>query len=119
MKTTVTLAQHSLGHLQTINNALQENCLYFMGRNHIDALVYLKAEKLEFVYEWREQQEHALRSEKGTGMTSAQVIAFVQRYMPSYELYLSGLETGIFEESGKQMNIEMGDLREIIKVKVI
>jgi len=35
------------------------------------------AENPSFVYDWRLQQERALRAVKGTGMTDEQVINFV------------------------------------------
>lgn len=43
----------------------------------LDAFVHIDAENTQYVYDWRLQQEAALRAAKGTGMTDAQVINFV------------------------------------------
>lgn len=43
----------------------------------LDAFVHIDAEKTTYVYDWRLQQEAALRTAKGTGMTDEQVINFV------------------------------------------
>lgn len=43
----------------------------------LDAFVHIDAENTQYVYDWRLQQEAALRAAKGTGMTDSQVINFV------------------------------------------
>lgn len=43
----------------------------------LDAFVHIDAEQTTYVYDWRLQQEAALRASKGTGMTDEQVIHFV------------------------------------------
>lgn len=45
------------------------------------------AEKTEYVYEWRLEQESALRVAKGSGMTDEQVVKFVDgcRSLPAGE----------------------------------
>lgn len=53
----------------------------------LDLTVYLRPEKLDFVYAWRLQQEHDMRSKFGKGMTDDEVKKFVDQYMPAYELY--------------------------------
>ncbi|WPK26883.1 hypothetical protein PUMCH_004251 [Australozyma saopauloensis] len=52
-----------------------------------DRFVYLKTDVEKNVYKWRLQQEADLISKRGTGMTDAQVVQFVDRYMPMYVLY--------------------------------
>lgn len=39
--------------------------------------MHLDAEKLEYVYAWRLQQEHNLIKLKGAGMTDEQVVVFI------------------------------------------
>lgn len=46
-----------------------------------DSPFYRDAEDLEYVYEWRIQQEHGLIKLKGSGMTDEQVRAFVDSCM--------------------------------------
>jgi hypothetical protein len=43
----------------------------------LDALIHLDAEELDYVYEWRLEQEHELIKEKGTGMSDEAVRRFV------------------------------------------
>lgn len=45
--------------------------------SYFGALVFIDAVDTLFVYEWRLQQERALREAKGTGMKDKQVIEFV------------------------------------------
>ena len=47
----------------------------------IDWLVYLKIPGLHKVLEWRELQESRLRQERGTGMSTDEVRAFVEPYL--------------------------------------
>jgi pantothenate kinase-related protein Tda10 len=50
-------------------------------------LIQIRPESYDYVYEWREEQEHAMIARRGAGMTDEQVEAFVRRYMPGYELW--------------------------------
>ncbi|MEQ3513746.1 kinase [Pseudoalteromonas sp. BZB3] len=45
-----------------------------------DKLVFLNAQSFECVYSWRLQQEHQLIKRAGTGMSSKEVIAFIQYF---------------------------------------
>lgn len=45
------------------------------------------AKELDYVYEWRIQQEHDLIKQKGTGMSDEQVRAFVDGCTSSSLLY--------------------------------
>ena len=45
--------------------------------SYFGALIFIDAVDTLFVYEWRLQQERALREAKGTGMKDKQVIEFV------------------------------------------
>ena len=94
----VTLPDHSLDHLNSINTCLESYCESFMGPQHFDYLVHLDTNNLANVFDWRMQQEHALREHGQGAMTDESVVAFVQGYMPAYELYLEKLRTGFFEQ---------------------
>jgi len=43
--------------------------------------VFSDAENTQYVYDWRLQQESAMRASKGTGMTDEQVVNFVNGCM--------------------------------------
>ncbi|KAL8833004.1 MAG: hypothetical protein Q9170_004583 [Blastenia crenularia] len=68
-----------LGHtrledVRFINEALKR---YDAITNQLDALIHLDAEDPLYVYDWRLEQEIGLRQVKGSGMTDAEVINFV------------------------------------------
>ncbi|KDN62538.1 hypothetical protein CSUB01_02255 [Colletotrichum sublineola] len=101
---TMTLASHALEHLLVVNKNLQRYCDSFMGPWRFDAFLHLSTDQLINVYHWRLDQEKALREKKGTGMTDAEVVRFVQGYMPAYELYLDKLAREPFfpEQDGRK-----------------
>ncbi|KAJ5675682.1 hypothetical protein N7462_008579 [Penicillium macrosclerotiorum] len=88
-----------LGHVkledvQTVNEALKQ---YDSLTDKLDALIHIDAQDLQFVYEWRQEQERTLRAARGTGMTEEQVNHFVDGYFPSYELFTETLRDGVFK----------------------
>lgn len=68
------------------------------------------AQDTQYVYDWRLQQEAALRASKGRGMTDEQVVRFIDGYYPAYELYTDVLRRGIFtpREGGNEGQEEQG-----------
>ncbi|KAH7305441.1 P-loop containing nucleoside triphosphate hydrolase protein [Stachybotrys elegans] len=113
------IADHELHHLQLINSNLNGYYHDFMGPQHFDGLLHLSTNKLLQVYEWRLDQERALRKHK-PGMTDDQVIRFVRGYMPAYELYLNRLQQGNFfqgEEQKKHVQVILNHAREVLEVK--
>ncbi|KAI6942068.1 putative uridine/cytidine kinase, partial [Hortaea werneckii] len=100
-----------------INNKLRE---YDALTNQFGAFMQIDAEDTQYVYNWRLQQEAALRASKGTGMTDEQVVNFVNGYYPAYELYTDMLRQGIFsQEKGKQLRLVVGEDRRVREVQVI
>ncbi|ANB11699.1 Tda10p [Sugiyamaella lignohabitans] len=83
------LSHHSLDHVKFVNRALAQ---YDQIWSKFHALIQIEALDLNYIYEWRTQQEHDLIQKKGSGMTDAQVRQFVDGYMPAYELYLRTLQ---------------------------
>jgi len=90
------------------------------------------------VYEWRLEQEAALRASKGVGMTDQQVVNFVngckqsipasplkpacknlhtnrtRTDYPAYELFTDKLRSGIFEcDKGRQLRLIVGKDRRV------
>jgi len=97
-------------------------CEKYLGSSCILSLTQLcrDAENPQYVYDWRLQQETALRAAKGTGMTDQEVVEFVHGYYPSYELYLDDLRSGIYKnEKGKHLHIILGKDRKVIQSVVI
>ncbi|KAI0104035.1 P-loop containing nucleoside triphosphate hydrolase protein [Nemania sp. FL0031] len=125
MPLTTVLATYPLGDIKLLNDNLKRYNNSFMGSRHFDFLIHLDTNRLANVYCWRIQQEEALRAAKGEGQTDEQVIAFVQVYMPAYELYLERLQTEAFVEKGDtkgaptHVRVLLGNNREIISVTAL
>ncbi|KAK9722485.1 hypothetical protein K7432_002639 [Basidiobolus ranarum] len=61
---------------------------------YLDVFIHIDTEDINFVYDWRwEQEEHLRRlvNNPDAGLTREEVQDFVDRFMPSYELYLPRL----------------------------
>lgn len=82
--------------------------------DQLDALIHLDAADPLFVYQWRRQQENALRESKGSGMTDEQVTNFVDGYYPAYELFTDRLRAGALKGArGRQLRLVIGEDREV------
>jgi D-glycerate 3-kinase len=114
-----TPAKHQLKHLLEINNNLKRYCDTFMGPNAFDFFIHLDTSDLRNVYTWRLEQEHKMIEAKGSGMSDEQVRAFIDGYMPSYELYLDKLREGLFQERGRMVRVELNKLRRIEKIETL
>ncbi|KAK7206471.1 D-glycerate 3-kinase [Myxozyma melibiosi] len=100
-----------------INSKLRE---YDVMTDLFDAFVHVDAEKTEYVYNWRLQQEAELRERSGRGMTDEQVVEFVDGYYPAYELYTDGLRSGVIKGvEGAQLRMTVKEDRKVISSTVI
>ncbi|KAI4135552.1 MAG: hypothetical protein LQ347_000586 [Umbilicaria vellea] len=108
------LGSNRLEDVEFINSALKE---YDELTDQFDALIHIDAEDTQYVYEWRLEQEVALRATKGAGMTDEQVVEFVNGYYPAYELFTERLRAGALdEEKGRQLRLVVGKDRRVKKV---
>ncbi|KAG8711607.1 hypothetical protein FRC11_002350, partial [Ceratobasidium sp. 423] len=85
---------HSLESLEVINGNLKNYAdLWYRYFTHfIQASIV--PENLHDVFDWRLQQEHAIKLKNGGhGMTDEEVHNFVARYMPGYELFQDTIES--------------------------
>jgi D-glycerate 3-kinase len=92
--------KHAFKDLMQVDEALHLYQSSFTGPDSpLQALLVLEAQELGYVYTWRLQQEHHLRSMRdGQGMSDEEVEAFIDTYYSSYELYLPALLTrGFFD----------------------
>ena len=117
---TVTLHKHRLEDLQFVNEKLRA---YEVINKCFDAFIHIDAEDTGFVYDWRQQQEAALRRERGTGMSEEMVTKFVDGYYPAYELFTDALREGIFkgkeDVKGRQLRLIVGRDRKVKEVILI
>ncbi|KAF5010919.1 hypothetical protein FDECE_2947 [Fusarium decemcellulare] len=115
-----TLKQHKLEHLLFINDKLAE---YNSLTDLFDAFIQIDAEDLGYVYGWRLEQEDHLREERGdpeAGMTSVEVVKFVDGYYPAYELYTDSMRKGVFpNRPGRQLRMVVGRDRKVKHVRRI
>jgi D-glycerate 3-kinase len=112
-----TPANHKVEHLLEVNACLERYCDVFMGPRYFDFMIHIDTDDLRNVYTWRLEQEHKLIAAKGTGMKDEEVRAFIDGYMPGYELYLDGLRTGFFgADTGKQVRVVLDRRRAVERV---
>ncbi|KAL7919721.1 P-loop containing nucleoside triphosphate hydrolase protein [Trichoderma austrokoningii] len=112
-----TLHQHRLEHLLAINEKLRE---YDQVTDMFGAFLHIDSENIEYVYDWRQEQEEHLRLTRGdptAGMTKEQVVRFVDAYYPAYELYSDGLRNGLLpDKPGAQLRMVVGRDRKVKQV---
>lgn len=102
-----TPANHQFSHLVEVNENLKRYCDTFMGPQYFDFFIHIDTNDLGNVYTWRLQQEHKLIEAKGEGMSDEEVRAFIDGYMPSYEIYLEQLRKGLFGEKGRMVRVKL------------
>lgn len=110
------LPKHRLQDLLFVNEKLKE---YDVMTDMLTAFIHIDADETMFVYDWRLEQEAALRKEKGSGMTDEQVRTFVDGYYPAYEMYTDSLRSGVFkgeEGKSKQLRLVVGRDRKVKRV---
>ncbi|KAF2872309.1 P-loop containing nucleoside triphosphate hydrolase protein [Massariosphaeria phaeospora] len=113
-----TPAEHRLDQLLEVNRSLERYCETFMGPQHFDFLIHIDTDDLRNVYTWRVEQEHKLIETKGTGMKDEEVKAFIDGYMPAYELYLEKLREGFFgDQHGNQIRVVLASDRSVENVE--
>ncbi|KAG8721773.1 hypothetical protein FRC08_010405 [Ceratobasidium sp. 394] len=107
---------HSLGALADINSSLKGYAeLWYKYFTHFIQIV---PEDLHYVFEWRLQQEHAMKLKNGgRGMTDEQVHNFVARYMPGYELFQDTIEAPSNPWHGRGIRIELDRQRAVIRTE--
>lgn len=105
------LKRHELNHIERINGSLEQ---YAKIWSLFDYFIYFETNSLQNVYRWRLEQEHCLikSSPTGAGMTDAEVVKFVDRYMPIYELYYQNMcEAGCIAQSGSNLKLVIDENR--------
>ncbi|KAJ3368166.1 hypothetical protein GGF31_006750 [Allomyces arbusculus] len=90
---------------------------------NLDHFVHLVPANLDqiprIVTMWRTEQERALVKSRGTGMSDAQVAAFVHRYVPMYLVAARDLaENGVRFWTEKGGNGPVGEPRRAVRVKL-
>ncbi|BFZ57528.1 hypothetical protein PYCC9005_004580 [Savitreella phatthalungensis] len=107
--------------VRQINQNLRDYMKGVMGPDApLQALIALIPQSIEDVYQWREQQEQELRAHS-PAMSPEQVIAFVDHYYPSYELYFDQMRNGFFTkgDGSRQLNLFIDHDRDLIGYEVI
>lgn len=77
---------HPLESLLEINRHVEAYYTYLAQM--FDMHVALTCDSLDFIYQWRLEQEWAMKRDNGgLGMTDEEVRRFVERYMPGYQVW--------------------------------
>ncbi|ODV98499.1 hypothetical protein PACTADRAFT_973 [Pachysolen tannophilus NRRL Y-2460] len=112
----------SLAAKQKYNNIKVENINFLNEKlsqyekvwDFFDYFIYITTNDINNVYTWRIDQEHNLKLKtNGDVMSDEEVIKFVDRYMPAYELYYNNLEQNGCVESG-----ETDELKKNLKIGI-
>lgn len=108
-----TLHKHRLEDLLFVNEKLRG---YDIMTDCFDVFIHIDAKETGFVYEWRLEQEAALRRDRGSGMTDEKVREFVDGYYPAYELFTEGVREGVLKGKGEglQLRLVVGKDRRVI-----
>lgn len=110
------LTAHSLQSLLALNENLESVAASLYPT--FTVFIQVQPSSLEHVFRWRLEQEHHMKSlNGGRGMTDEEVHAFVERYMPGYELWDSGVTDGDHAKAwkGNGYRLVYGKDREIIR----
>lgn len=109
---------HSLASLLTLNDNLGPVAATLYSP--FTVFIQIQPSSLEHVFRWRLQQEHRMKSlNGGQGMTDEEVKAFVERYMPGYELWSGGVTEGEHAAAwrGNGYRLVYGKDRDVIRVE--
>lgn len=101
-------------HLAQINTAIlnYQTEIY----THFDAFIALGVLNIQIVHTWRHEQEVI---SNGNKLTALEVTAFVNRFMPAYQIYYkSMLENGINGKPGTFLLIMLDQMRNVISSTV-
>lgn len=103
---------HRLEHLAQLDRALA--ALGPAVYASFDAFIQVVPSSLSHILAWRTQQEHAMkRANGGRGMSDAEVEAFVERYLPGYELWAEGVRAPDAAWAGRGVALRFGAGREV------
>lgn len=108
-------ASHSLDSLLTLNDYLTDfgTAIY----PPFSTFIQIEPETYEHVFKWRLEQERAMKATNGgRGMADYQVHAFVERYMPGYELWKEGIWVRGTPWAGRGLSLFFGEGREVIRI---
>ncbi|EUC61308.1 glycerate 3-kinase, putative [Rhizoctonia solani AG-3 Rhs1AP] len=107
---------HSLQSLKNINGNLKNYAdLWYRYFTHFIQIV---PENLYDVFDWRLQQEHAMKLKNGgRGMTDEEVHNFVARYMPGYELFQDTIESQGNPWIGRSLKVVLDKQRVVMRTE--
>lgn len=95
-----------------VNNELQK--YQELWKTYLQARILLKPESISYIQDWRWQQEETMHHIVKSGMTKEQCQAFVDRFLPCYDLYFNDYSRSIPEP---HLTLTLNKLREIVTNK--
>lgn len=107
-------------NLRIINQNLKS---YGAINQYLNAFVHLVAQDINFVYDWRFEQEETLRKNKGddrAGLNMDELRDFIDRFIPVYRIGVPKLREGLFPSSrNRQLEVILNHDRQITYYKQI
>lgn len=77
-------------HLREINRMLSRYAEWYA---FFDAFIQFKAQDIRDTVGWRIEAEQNMRAQGKKGMSDERIRAYIERFLPAYDLYLPGLES--------------------------
>ncbi|KAF8752024.1 hypothetical protein RHS01_07871 [Rhizoctonia solani] len=112
---------HSIKSLEAINGSLKNYAdLWYRYFTHFiqASMRGCLVRNLYDVFEWRLQQEHAMKLKNGgRGMTDEEVHSFVARYMPGYELFQDTIESPNNPWIGHGLKVVLDKQRAVVRTQ--
>lgn len=106
--------------LEIINQNLKS---YEFINQYFNAFIHLVAQDINFVYDWRFEQEDTLRKNKGddsAGLSRDALKDFIDRFIPVYSIGVSKLRAGLFPDQQKrQLEVVLDHDRQIVSHNLI
>ncbi|WVQ83936.1 hypothetical protein IAT38_006080 [Cryptococcus sp. DSM 104549] len=110
-----TIPLYSQNTLEELNRSLRE---YEGIWGQLDCFIQIRPLDMSYVWTWRLEQEHNMKaSNGGIGMTDTEVRQFIDRYMPSYELFQDGIDKKTASWHGNGLRYIVDIKRDIVQVE--
>ncbi len=80
------ISEKSLTEINQLLRAYAKWHVYF------DAFIQLKASDIRYTIDWRIEAEQKMRAQGKAGMSDERIRAYIEKFMPSYDLFSPGLD---------------------------
>ena len=106
-------------YLRVINENLKD---FEFLNGYFSAFIHIVAQDVNYVYDWRLEQEESLRKSKGdpnAGLSNHELVDFINRFIPVYSIGVEGLRKTAMPNPGGHLEIIIDHDRQITSQKLI